>query len=248
MSPPIAVLPPEAVARLLPDEPRWVEVRGMLLSGMGRPVGAVATSPVAFVALHAGTDQAAVVGRPDHELIQKAAAGAQELLAVPENAEWVAAALPVWELEVATIHTAPNFDRIRALPPGTVRRLTIPELAGLPVQHALLRDELLVQARAGAPVFAAFAGGQPAAFCYAGAVTERWWDLSIDTLEPFRRQGYAAQCAAHVIQHMSEQGKMPVWGAMESNTASARLAAKLGFTAVDKVVVFSPPVVTEHAA
>ncbi|HEY5940808.1 MAG TPA: GNAT family N-acetyltransferase [Gemmatimonadales bacterium] len=248
MSPPNAVLPPEAVARLLPDEPRWVEVRGMLLTGMGRPIGAVATSPVTFVALHAGDDQAAVVGRPPHELIQNAAASAKELLAVPENADWVAAAIPSWHLEPATIHTAPSLDLIRAVPPGAIRELTIPELSGLPVQYAPLRDDLLVEARSGTPVFAAFAGDQPAAFCYAGSVTERWWDISIDTLEPFRRQGYAAQCVAHVVQHMEREGRMPVWGATKSNTASARLAAKLGFTPVDTVVVFWPPEETWDAA
>jgi GNAT superfamily N-acetyltransferase len=236
----MSVLAPEAVARLLPDEPRWVEVRGMLLTGMGRPVGAVATDPVTFVALHAGDDQAAVVGRPAHELIQNAAASATELLAVPENADWVTAAIPSWQLESATIHTLPNLDLIHAVPPGVVREVAIPELTGLPVQYAALRDDLLVEARSGTQVFAAFAGEEPAAFCYAGSVTEQWWDISIDTLEPFRRQGYASQCVAHVIRHMGERGKMPVWGAMKSNSPSARLAAKLGFTPVDAVVVFSP--------
>ena len=240
MNPPSAVLPPEAVASLLPDEPRWVEVRGMLLTGMGRPVGTVATSPVTFVALHAGDDQVAVVGRPAHALIQNAAAGATELLAVPENADWVTAALPSWQLESATIHTLSNPDLLRAVSPGVVREVTIPELAGLPVQYAELRDDLLVEARSGTPVFAAFAGEQPAAFCYAGSVTERWWDISIDTLEPFRRRGYASQCVAHVVQYMAAQGRMPVWGASKSNTASARLAAKLGFTPVDAIVVFWP--------
>jgi GNAT superfamily N-acetyltransferase len=244
----MSVLAPEAVARLLPDEPRWVEVRGMLLTGMGRPVGEVATSPVAFVALHAGDDQAAVVGRPAHELIQNAAATATELLAVPENADWVTAALPAWQLEPATIHTLSDPDLIRAIPSGIVREVTIPELASLPVQYAPLRDDLLVEARSGTPVFAAFAGEEPAAFCYAGSVTERWWDVSIDTLEPYRRQGYAAQCVAHVVQRMEAAGRMPVWGAMRSNTPSARLAAKLGFTPVDSVVVFSPAAETERAA
>jgi len=220
----------------------------MLLTGMGRPVGAVATSPVTFVALHAGDDQAAVVGRPPHELIQNAAASATELIAVPENADWVTAAIPSWQLESATIHTAPSLDLIRAVPPGVVRELTIPELTALPIQYASLRDDLLLEARSGTPVFAAFAGEQPAAFCYAGSVTERWWDISIDTLEPFRRQGYAAQCVAHVVQHMETKGRMPVWGAMQSNTASARLAAKLGFTPVDAVVVFSPAEETRNAA
>lgn len=244
----MSVLAPEAIARLLPDEPRWVEVRGMLLTGMGRPVGEVVTSPVTFVALHAGDDQAAVVGRPAHELIQNAAASATELLAVPENADWVAAALPAWRLEPATIHTLSDPDLIRVVPPGIVREVTIPELTGLPIQYASLREDLLVEARSGTPVFAAFAEKEPAAFCYAGSVTERWWDVSIDTLEPYRRQGYAAQCVAHVAQHMEATGRMPVWGAMKSNTASARLAAKLGFSPVDAVVVFSPAAEPERAA
>lgn len=212
----------------------------MLLSGVGRPVGAVTASPVAFVALHADEDQAVVVGCPERELIQKAAAIARELLAVPENADWTAGALPGWQQEAATIYTAATLDRIRAVPPGIVRQVTAEELVGIPDRHAGLRDELLVEARAGTPVFAAFAGEQPAAFCYAGSVTERWWDISVDTLEPFRRQGYAAQCVAHVVQHMTEQGRMPVWGALESNIASARLATKLGFNPVDTIIVFSP--------
>lgn len=220
----------------------------MLLSGMGRPVGGVATSPVAFVALHADDDQAVIVGRPERELIQNAAAVARELLAVPENADWTAAALPGWQQEVATIYTAATLDRIRAVPPGIVRQLTSEELFRIPDRHGVLRDELLVEALAGTPVFAAFAGHQPAAFCYAGSVTERWWDISIDTLEPFRRQGYAAQCVAHVIQHMTERGRMPVWGALESNTASARLATKLGFNPVDTLIVFSPAEETWDAA
>lgn len=248
MNPPSSVLSPAVVARLLPDEPRWVEVRGMLLSGMGRLVGAVDTSPVAFVTSHADDGQAVVVGRPEREFIRKAAAGARELLAVPENADWTAAALPAWLHEAATIYTAATLDRIRAVPPGIVRRLTAEELAGIPTRYAGLRHELLVEAGAGTPVFAAFTGHQPAAFCYAGSVTEGWWDISIDTLEPFRRQGYAAQCVAHVIQHMAAEGKQPVWGALESNTASARLAAKLGFTPVDSIVVFTPAVETGHAA
>ena len=220
----------------------------MLLSGMGKVVGDVTASPVSFVALHADLDQAVVVGRPERELIRKAAAVARELLAVPENADWTSAALPNWQHETAEILTAATLDRVRAVPPGVVRQLTAEELARIPARHAGLRDELLAEVGSGTPVFAAFAGGQPAAFCYAGAVTERWWDISIDTLEPFRRQGYAAQCVAHVILHMAAEGRMPVWGAMQSNTASSRLATKLGFTQVDSLIVFSPAAAAGHAA
>ncbi len=50
------------------------------------------------------------------------------------------------------------------------------------------------------------------------------------------------------IPELAEQGRMPVWGSLESNTASARLAAKLGFNPVDTIIVFSPAEETWDAA
>jgi predicted GNAT family acetyltransferase len=72
-------------------------------------------------------------------------------------------------------------------------------------------------------------------------VTGSLWDLSIDTLQPFRRCGYAGLCAAYVIDQMNREGKRPVWGAAESNEASLRLASKLGFRPVDRITVFWRP-------
>jgi RimJ/RimL family protein N-acetyltransferase len=37
---------------------------------------------------------------------------------------------------------------------------------------------------------------------------------------------------------MRKLGKAPVWGALESNEASMKLAEKLGFTPVDRLIVF----------
>jgi hypothetical protein len=37
------------------------------------------------------------------------------------------------------------------------------------------------------------------------------------------------------------QGRRPVWGALDSNLPSLRLAARLGFRPVDRLVVFNPP-------
>jgi predicted GNAT family acetyltransferase len=84
--------------------------------------------------------------------------------------------------------------------------------------------------------------GVAASFCYAGSTTETLWDVSIDTLEPFRRQGYAGLCVAYVVDQMNREGKRPVWGAVESNEASLRLASKLGFKPVDRITVFERPV------
>ncbi len=90
-------------------------------------------------------------------------------------------------------------------------------------------------------VAATLVGGRPVSFCYAGSATESLWDISIDTLEAYRRKGYAALCAAYMVDQMYRQQKRPVWGAEEANTPSMGLARKLGFVPVDRVLVFHPP-------
>lgn len=78
-------------------------------------------------------------------------------------------------------------------------------------------------------------------FCYCAAVTETLWDISIHTLEPYRRRGHAGLCVSYMIRRELDQQKQPVWGAEQSNVASMRLARKLGFEPVDQMVVFHPP-------
>jgi GNAT superfamily N-acetyltransferase len=210
----------------------------MLLSG-GSILGDGSSDPPAFVVLHATTGQTAVVGHPSHDTIQAAAQQAPEIIALPENADWTTAALPDWIGEPATIHVLGQSPRFPEVPPGSVRRLARDELSAVLGLPADLREELLVEAQAGTSITAAFADERPVAFCYAGSVTERWWDLSIDTVEPYRRRGYAARCAAYCIAEMARAGKQPVWGALVSNHASASLAAKLGFEPVDTIFVFT---------
>jgi GNAT superfamily N-acetyltransferase len=94
-------------------------------------------------------------------------------------------------------------------------------------------------ARAIAPVAVALADGRPVSFCYPCWVTETLWDVSIDTLDGYRRRGLAARAVGFMIARMRESGREPVWGAMESNVASLALARALAFVPVDEIVVFS---------
>ena len=77
-------------------------------------------------------------------------------------------------------------------------------------------------------------------FCYAASETETLWDVSIDTLEPWRGRGLARACCELLISHMARHGKSPVWGAVEGNFASMKMAERLGFRPVDTLTVFEP--------
>jgi GNAT superfamily N-acetyltransferase len=110
-----------------------------------------------------------------------------------------------------------------------------------PLVPPTLGDELRAAEAAGTPIAVALNKGCPAAFCYAGSITETLWDVSIDTLEPYRRRGHAMKAVSFLIEYYAARGKQPVWGALASNYASAALAQRLGFAAVDTLCVFSAP-------
>ncbi len=211
----------------------------MLLSGDARVIGAVATSPLSFVVVDS-SGTAGVVGRPPATAIRAAAEHAREVLAVPEGAGWASAALPEWSVEEATLFVLGEGAQLPAVTERDARLITAQELAAAPELPAGLRDELLAEA-ADDHLVAAFAEGRPVAFCYPSSVTERWWDVSIDTLEGYRRQGHAVRAAACAIRHMALTGRQSVWGAVASNAASAGLAMKLGFTPTDRLMVLSRP-------
>jgi GNAT superfamily N-acetyltransferase len=196
--------PPKEYARLaalLPDVPRFVETRGMLVEGRCEVLG--------------------LEWKPRPSFVTRAAE-----------------ALPGWEALPVVAHLLGESERLPEAPEGAVRFLSGPEEIGrLPPG---LRAELERALRGGTPVAAAFVGGAPVSFCYAGWETEGLWDVSIDTLDRYRRRGYAAWCAAYAIRHMRILGKQPAWHALESNTASMELAARLGFVPVDRFFLFEP--------
>ena len=89
------------------------------------------------------------------------------------------------------------------------------------------------------PMAAAWADGRPVAFCYPVWQTERYWDVSVETWGPYQRRGLGARAARAMIAHLRIGGREPVWGALESNTASRRLAAKLAFIEAAGIAVWS---------
>ncbi len=230
------------LAALLPDVPRFVETRWMLLGGYCEVLGLEEEAgAVSFVARDWEEKDVSVVGCPAPATILDAVArngNTGEVWATPENVSRVAGALSGWEASPATLHLLGEGARLLEVPEGRVR-LMDPSEARL-LEHAPpdLRS-WLARALRRSPLAAAFVDGVPVSFCVA-VETEGLWDVSIDTLAGYRRRGYAAWCAAYMIRYQRQRGREPVWGALESNVPSMKLAAKLGFVPVDRIFVFEP--------
>lgn len=233
----------ESLADRLPDVPRWVEARDLLRGGRCEILGLREEPELSFVILDPhGPGGIIVVGAPADDVIRAAArrnTGGGSLVARLDQAERIARLLPEWTATRAILHQLGDAPRLPEVAPGQVRFLEPGELGTLPLPGELAEE--LADTAEGSPIAATFVEGRPVAFCYAGAITETLWDISIDTLEAHRRRGYAALCVTHLIHHMRTLGKQPVWASILENPASWMLAHKLGFVPVDEVALFEPP-------
>ena len=112
----------ETLAGSLPDIPRWVETRGLLLSGRGR----VIPSPGGFLVKAVDGPLVCSIGRPDPEAFQEAVADPApdlRVLAPLEEAEHLARALPGWRELTATIHLLSPGRRPAVDPAADIRLL-----------------------------------------------------------------------------------------------------------------------------
>lgn len=220
---------------LLPDLPLWVETRDLLLWEGSKLLENSTQS--GFVVWSTEDGLGSVVGEPEPHTLAMAASDVTELLAFADNIESVRSLLLDFEVELATVYSAP--EQLTPTPPHLCREMSLSEIAAQ--DH--LPDELLCEltdvAKDGVSVVAAFDEELPVAFAYVASETESLWDVSIDTIKSHRRLGYAAAAVLHLMHGMSEKGKSAVWGALESNRASANLARRLGFKENDRLWVLT---------
>ena len=221
------------VLTALPDLPRWVEARGLLLSHRGFVVDTADGCRM-------------VCSRTDHMVVPTTIELSPQLEAVathevPEASLLIQDVmlpaaryhLPDWTAEAVTLYSVPE-ERARAwrLPPWPTAPISTAQIEAAEDLPADLRAEL-VGASSHSPVWAASADGRPVSFAYAAMATERWFDVSVDTLESHRNRGLGRAAAMGLIVDQMLRGLHPVWGAVKSNDASHRLARSLGFEAAD---------------
>jgi hypothetical protein len=216
------------IADGLPDLPRWVEAHGIASD----PAGWRARVGDGVALGHDAARLVVITGEADVAAVEALATARRDyVLLVPiERAELAAATRRPYER--AILHTLPDVD---ALPDAAGAEA----LAELPVLPEPLASEL-AWAHARGPVWAAWVDGAPASFAYAPWRSAAWFDVSVDTLPRARQLGLGAIVAAAMIRDERARGREPVWGANESNVASLRLAARLGFAAVDELWVCAP--------
>ena len=216
-----------------------METRHLLASETAR-IAVDADAPLpSFVVADPRGDLASVVGTPAPELIRSHAGRVGGVLAYPDNVEHVRRVLVDHAVDAVHVHVLRHPLQVPA--PDGDARLIRPrrrgDLTGVPAE---LAEELLEVAAEGIPIGAALADRRAVAFCYPAARSERWWDISIDTLQSHRRQGFARTAVLFMIRHMAQTtGLDAVWCSAHGNPASTALALRLGFIEVDRIRLLS---------
>ncbi|MCC7383429.1 MAG: GNAT family N-acetyltransferase [Deltaproteobacteria bacterium] len=225
--------PPDAIWGVVPDVPRWVEARGILLAGCGQVFGDRSGWIIRNDRPH-GT-LLVIVGRPAPELIREAFfdRAKREILCAVEEQAHVAGALGETVAERVLLYQLPDRSKLPAVS-ERVRLLSPADSLGH-IEPGL-RSEIEDAAKSGWRVHAAFHQGSAASFAYACWLTEGQFDISIDTVPEAQRRGLARLAATSLISDQLSQGRQPVWGALHSNLASQALAVSLGFVKVDEIV------------
>lgn len=252
-------LDPTTLLPRIPDEPRWIDLRALLLGGRCRVLAEEGSE--GFVACPEWYPFVSVWGDPGAAAIAAAVAGAGrpvEVLVGEEGVRSALSALTGWRYETVHFHRweGPGGLVGEAAWATHLDPAAPPDLSHLPAELGREHREMLAEGRPMAAVLTDAAGVprtaeevavselsrlRPVAFCYATCETETLWDVSVDTLASHRRRGLAAACFERVRREMADRGKLPVWGAHDSNAASLGLAGRLGFRRVAELLACRRP-------
>lgn len=135
--------------------------------------------------------------------------------------------------DIAHVLTRP----VRVFRDAAVMRLTLTDLQRLESAPQELRAglwgsprELLVEGS----IACALVSGEIVASALTAACTDQYAEIGVYTQEAYRGRGYATAAASMVTRAAQEEGLIPVWSAGAHNSASLRVARKLGFEEVSR--------------
>lgn len=242
---------PTLLASLVPDEPPWLPLRGLLRSGRCR----VFTEPTpedGFLVRSTDYPLAAAAAAPTLGLFQwmlamrgaggTAPTGPMELLTPTSSAGWWSKRLTRWrQLEVRLLTPAAGvLETLDDTPVtwwGSDTGLA-PSDDELPAE---VRRELRFVLDQGQQVAVALDHDRPVAFCHAPLQSETLWDVAVYTVAAYRRCGHAGRAFAAMARRQLAAGRRPVWSAYGGNGASLALAERLGFEPADTLAAFRKP-------
>jgi hypothetical protein len=147
--------------------------------------------------------------------------------------------LEVWDRVVFALEGRPRLPR----PERPVRRLGAADAGAL---AGLSGDVAWVANTWGGPAGLASSGTGWGAFADRRLVSvacpffvgDRYEDVGVVTEQGFRGRGLSTACAAAVCRDILGRGRLPSWTTTVDNLASARVAAKLGFTLQRRDVLY----------
>jgi len=223
----------------LPDLPRWVEARSMLLARRAHVVDTADGCRLICGLKDRLVVPTTVELSPQVEAVATREVPGATILLQDVMLPAARYHLADWKAEATTLYTLPP-DRARGwrLPHWPTAPMSIEQIDAADDVPQPLRDRLR-DAVAHTPVWSASMEGQPVAFAYATHTTESWFDMSVDTLEGARKRGLGRAAAMGLIVDHMLRGLRPVWGAVKSNQASHGLARRLGFEPVDLLWVLT---------
>lgn len=227
--------PTETLLEHVPDIPRWVETRAAIMRGDYQAFGSMDHGGVLIV--NSPSPLAAMIGRPEPEAFAQACAIMKpdvELLVMSEEVEHARAMLPDWQLHAMRLFMRDEDHAVTRVhsDPEIILFPTVDEAVRKQFPEPLRKELRNVTAVTAKRVDDAFVST-----CQAGAITETWWDVGVDTLKSHRRRGYARACFHVFDAHMKQRGLRPIWGALTTNNASIKMARSLGFEPVDELYI-----------
>jgi GNAT superfamily N-acetyltransferase len=127
--------------------------------------------------------------------------------------------------EIQTIYAGPAYVFPTEIPPsGKVVRIGAANAVVLRRGFGLTAEQMAGYA----PCFAVVEEEMAVSICFSSRISPRAAEAGVETLEAYRRHGYAARAVAAWARAVRERGRTPLYSTSWENIASQGVARKLG--------------------